>query len=240
MQKVQISIANEKLQGNIFIPPKTDTKAPGVLFIHGWQSAQDRYFGLAQKLSELGFMSLTFDLRGHGKSPGDLAMLSRKDFLDDVVSAYDFLTQSKSADSKNISVVGSSFGAYLGAILSPERKVAQMVLRVPADYPDGGFKEPELRTPEQPRVAEWRATPRDFNLTKSLRAVRNFGGRILIIESEKDELVPHQTVVNYANAVLDKSKLTYVVMKGAPHSLRGHKNFQKEFEQILSRWFLRT
>jgi esterase/lipase len=58
----------------------------------------------------------------------------------------------------------------------------------------------------------------------------------LIIESEKDDSVPHQTILNYVNAVKDKSKLTHILMKGAPHSIKEGK-FRDEVERILVDWF---
>ena len=58
----------------------------------------------------------------------------------------------------------------------------------------------------------------------------------MIIESEKDDVVPHQTVVNYANAVKNRNRLTHTVMKGAPHSIKEGK-FRDKVEKILLNWF---
>ncbi|KKR59827.1 MAG: hypothetical protein UT99_C0023G0001, partial [Candidatus Curtissbacteria bacterium GW2011_GWA2_40_31] len=56
------------------------------------------------------------------------------------------------------------------------------------------------------------------------------------IESEKDTYVPHQTVQNYIDATKDKNKLTYVFMKGAPHSIK-EGPFRDEVERIYIEWF---
>jgi hypothetical protein len=69
-----------------------------------------------------------------------------------------------------------------------------------------------------------------------LEALNNFSGNILVIESEKDELVPHQTIENYLHAVHDVSKLTYTVMKGADHAIHDEK-LRAIYDNILTDWF---
>ena len=59
--------------------------------------------------------------------------------MDDVLAAYDYLSSIDGVDSKNVSAVGSSFGGYLATILSAKRKVRNLALRVPADYPNEAF-----------------------------------------------------------------------------------------------------
>jgi hypothetical protein len=56
------------------------------------------------------------------------------------------------------------------------------------------------------------------------------------MESEKYDRVPHQTIMNYVNAVNNRNKLTHVFMKGAPHSIKEGK-FRNEIERILIKWF---
>ncbi|EKD90068.1 MAG: hypothetical protein ACD_32C00046G0001, partial [uncultured bacterium] len=89
---------------------------------------------------------------------------------------------------------------------------------------------------EIPEIMEWRKKARNPNETYSLQAVNNFDGNVLIIESEYDEYVPHQTIENYKNAVKDKKKLTYVFMKGAPHSIKPGP-FRDKVEKIYLDWF---
>lgn len=238
MQPVQIPSGEIQLSGNLFpSSSKAEGKSPVVLHIHGWKSRQDRAFEISKLLSAMGFICLTFDLRGHGKSPGDIEKFSRKDFLEDCIAAYDFLAEQEGVDKESISVVGSSFGAYLAALLTKERTVSRLVLRVPADYPDEGFEIPKVQA-EDPKKLEWRANPKKWKETAALRAVHDFRGETLVVESEKDESIPHQTVQNYINAVEEEGLLTHVVMKDAPHSLRERPDLQREFEKILVDWMI--
>lgn len=235
MQEVKIPSDAGELAGTLF-RADNPLPQPAALLIHGWTSGQDRMYETAEMLMKRsGITCLTVDLRGHGKTEGDLDTLSRKDFLDDVLAAYDFLVAQEGIDANKIGIIGSSFGAYLAALAVGQRKIAWVVLRVPADYPDEGFEESK-KIANQPNEAEWRGAPKNWDATAALRAIHSFRGKVLIVESEKDELLPQQIVLNYKNAVSDERDVRYVVMKGAPHSLTRHPEFKKEFNEIVFEW----
>ena len=181
--------------------------------------------------TEMGAACLTVDLRGHGKTGGDLELFSRKDFLDDVLAAYDFLTLQENVDKTRMGVVGSSFGGYLAALLTARRSLSWAVLRVPADYPDEGFMESKALAPDD---MGWRYQERAWNTTDALRSVHSFGGKLLIVESEKDEVIPRQTLLNYQDAT--QGSATYITMKNAPHSITRHPDFKREFNQTVLQW----
>ncbi|NNM83916.1 alpha/beta fold hydrolase [Candidatus Parcubacteria bacterium] len=238
MQEVQISTTNGTLSGNFFpAPAATENQHAAALLIHGWKSGQDRMFDTAEMLSKKsGIQCLTFDLRGHGESPGVIDQLSRKNFLDDVLAAYDFLIKQPNVNPNKIGVLGSSFGAYLASLLSARRKIAWMVLRAPADYSDGDLAQPKMLGGDETTVNEWRMQPKNWNATEALRAVHSFKGKILIVESENDDLVPHQTVQNYVDAVSEKRDMQYALMEGAPHSLSKFPDLKKQFNEIVFEW----
>jgi len=242
MTDISFRVAGVELRGKLFRQQISGANA-AILFLHGWTSRQDRYFELADTLAAQGYVCLTFDMRGHGASDGELKALTRVDFLDDAVAAYDLLANTEGVDKARISVVGSSFGSYIATLLSAKRPCAALCLRVPANYPDTGFEEPHLERANayyegvvEEDKKRWKTTVHSFSETSSLRAVHAFGGPILLVESEKDELVPHEIVQSYIDAAPDKNKLTYVFMRGAPHSLNGSDTYKEEFKNILVSW----
>ncbi len=238
-EKIDLSFqsGNVKLKGTLFYPSHKQSKHPAILFVHGWTSERKRSFQYAKALANLGYICLLFDMRGHGTSEGDKNVFTPKDFLDDVLAAYDYLSSVDGVDTKNISAIGSSFGGYLANVLSAKRKVSNLALRVPADYPNEAFyKLKTLFSGKNLKVMAWRNKPKRPKETYSIEALHKFEGNILIIESEKDDTVPHQTIDNYANAAKNKDKLTHVIMKGAPHSMKQGK-FRDEVERILIEWF---
>jgi esterase/lipase len=240
MQEISITGSGRRLQANLFSASTNGhEERPAALLIHGWTSGQNRMFDLAEMLStRSGITSLTFDLSGHGKSEGGIGMLSRKEFLDDVIAAYDVLASQSDVNTSKIGVVGSSFGGYLAALLTEQRNVSWVVMRVPADYPNEGFEEAKIPTAEDERSAtyQWRSAQRDWNTTSALRAIHNFRGKVLLVESGNDDIVPHQTVQNYADAVVEKRDLRYEVMQDAPHSLTKYPELKSRFNELVFEW----
>lgn len=225
MKPVEIISEGQKLQGNIFYPKLLKEKNPAIIFIHGWTSGQYSTTAYANMFRDLGFICLTFDLRGHGESKIDPYTFSRTNFMNDVLSAYDYLVSLKGVDQNNINVVGSSFGGYLAALLTEKRKIKNICMRVPANYTDEDFNVP------------WTNKRFDENGQLSLKSLSSFNGNVLVVESEKDEQVTHETVQNYVDAVKDTAKITFVVMKGAPHSISKDEKRTSEFIAILKDWF---
>lgn len=230
MRRVNIPIGSDTIVGNLF-----EAKKPGgyaFLFIQGWMGGQN--LAAAESLANNGFTSLTYNMRGNKESSGDLAKLSRADFVNDAVEAYDFLAEQVPKGTK-IGVVGSSFGAYTGILLTEKRPVVCLSLRVPADYPDKGYEEPQLPHISLEALWPWRETERGFDDNMAYRALHNFTGPVQIIEAERDESIPHQAVQNYANAVADKSKLEHVTMFGAPHRILTQQ-VSDEYVRNLTNW----
>lgn len=245
MKEVSIPVGDTQIQGTLFVPEE-EGRFPVLLCLHGWTSRQDRYFRIAQQAVERGYVCLTIDLRGHGRSGGNLEELTRQNFLDDVVAAYDFLATVPEVDKNKVVVLGSSYGGYLTALLTAERPCAAIVLRAPADYPDDDFDKPHLSQAnayyediEQDKVV-WRSVVHSPTETRALRAVHAFTQPVLIVESGADDIVPQTILQGFADAVSDKAKLAYVVMENAPHSLSDDPKRQQEFNDITLDWLDRV
>ena len=236
MKKVQFSVGKDKLIGHLFTPKVIRKKHKSVLIVHGWTSNQNRGFHLARALVKKGYIVMTFDMRGHGVSDRKLEDLSRKDFLNDVVSAYDFLARSTGVDQNNIIAIGSSFGGYMVTLLSAKRKIKALVMRVPANYKDEGFTHQYKITQKKKASEAWKNKLHKNTATKSLRALHVFKGNVLIVESGKDELVPSGMVQSYVKAVTSKKKLTYKIMESATHSISQHPTFQRQFRDLVLNW----
>ncbi|MBU1472243.1 alpha/beta fold hydrolase [Patescibacteria group bacterium] len=238
MKQIEFLVNNRILKGTLFSSHNIKAKNPAILFIHGWTSERARSYQYANALTKLGYISFLFDMRGHGESEGDINSYTPKEFFADVLAAYDYLAKVENVDKENISVVGSSFGSYLAALLTTKRNVKRLALRVPADYPNENFNKSKIQSSgsSNPKLVLWRKQIKKSPETFALEAIASFDGEILIIESGKDNSVPHQTIQNYINAINDKNKLTHIVMKNAPHSIK-EGPFRDEVEKILVDWF---
>jgi uncharacterized protein len=229
---LEIVVGGQTIRGNLYSPAEISDK-PALLFIHGWTGKPPEE--VAAMAAERGYYALTFSLRGHNESDGDIHVVTRAGALADAGAAYDFL-QSQVGDVPVV-VVGGSYGGYTAALLSGNRNVAGLSLRVPAGYPDEGFDEPQFgKDHNDASVMEWRSNIQGHNSNKAFGAVYAFAGPVQIIEAGKDELVPHQTVLNYADSVADKDRLEYHLMPDWPHSLGGDPTRIREFQDVLFGW----
>lgn len=72
----------------------------------------------AQVFAEQGVASLSLDLRGHGRSGGDLKEQGFEDQLDDLRRALDVLVAAPGADAARLGLLGFSLGGALAAVLA--------------------------------------------------------------------------------------------------------------------------
>jgi esterase/lipase len=231
MSTIHFTSHGYKLAGNIF-QAGGQSKQLAFLFIQGWQGHQNTQ--AAQRLADLGFTSMTYDMRGNRDSEGNLADFSRADFVSDAVHAYDHLKTHLGKDA-GIGVVGSSFGSYTAVMLSTKREVCCLSLRVPASYPDEGFDEPQLAHAGSDALHTWREKELSYNENRAFKALHDFSGPVQIIEAGADEVVTRQAPQNYAHALAAKTRLSYSIMRNAPHSLVDDQ-LQYEYEQLLTAW----
>ena len=214
--------------------------APGLLFVSGWNpggsgwTPSDICAGLAAK--RLDALCMTLALRGMG-SPGEIAALTRADFLADVTAAYDHLAGLEGVDPDRISVAGESLGSYLACVLSARRPVRALALRVPTDFPDAGFRDVPQERIAGLKSLEWKRQEHSHVESRALDALHAFAGDILIVASERDSLVPMQTTQNYLSSVPDPNKVDYRLMRRAGHGLGPAR--QIEFIRVLLEWLCR-
>lgn len=235
MQATRFAVEGRNLEAALFYPPQVQPQSPAVFFVHGWTSRKENYARRAEALAELGYIALTFDLSGQGASPGALGDFSRQDHLADVVGAFDFLAAHEAVDQDRIGVCGVSYGAYLAAIATGYRPMPWLAMRVPALYPDEAFTTPtaELIASDRDVFKAHRGQTPQTNM--ALRAVSDYTGKLLVVRSGEDELIPKATTDAYV-AAADSNRLTYEVMEGADHSIF-REDWELAFVGILSRWF---
>ena len=229
--RITIAVGSEHIAGTIVTP---DTVVPGILFLHGWGGSQEHYLARAREIAALGCVSLTVDLRGHADKAHQRETVTRDDNLKDALAAYDALASQKLVDPTSIAVVGSSYGGYLAAILTTERPVRWLALRVPALYMDEDWNVPKQSLDREAlRAYRSREVPPSEN--RALAACAAFKGDVLIVESERDTTVPHPAIESYVEASRHAHSLTYRVIEGADHGL-SEERWQRAYTSILVNW----
>ncbi len=230
-EAVAIHAEGRHLAGTLVSP---STLIPGVLFVHGWGGSQEKYLARARQIAALGCVCLTFEPRGVARGDPEHGTVTREENLRDILAAYDLLASQPGVDTGAIGVVGSSYGGYLGAVLTSLRPVRWLALRVPALYKDEDWVLPK-RALDRDELAAYRRRPVDASENRALGACAAFRGDVLIVESEHDNVVPHPVIANYMAAFERAHSLTYRVIAGADHGL-SEKPWQQAYTSLLVRW----
>lgn len=228
---IDIDVDDQCLVGTLAAPA---TVLPGLLFLHGWGGSQGQDLNLARDIAALGCVCLTFDLRGHAANRDRFQGVTREDNLRDALAAYDVLAAHPEVDKSTIAVVGSSYGAYLATILSALRPVRWLSLRVPALYRDEDWHRPKGQL-DRKDLASYRSGPVSLDANRALKASAGFTGDVLLVESEHDDLIPHQTILSYRAAFVAVRSLTYRVIQGADHALSSEAH-RHAYNAILLNW----
>jgi uncharacterized protein len=153
-ESVKIPSAGLKLSGNVRVPdgPRASEKRAAFLVLHGFGSNKDSSNVLAptKMLTELGYVTLRFSMRGCGDSEGEFGRVICLEQVEDTRNALTFLAGHPAVDAERIAVVGSSFG---GAVAVYSGGVDE---RIAAVISNGGWGDGERKFRGQHRSPqEW-------------------------------------------------------------------------------------
>jgi uncharacterized protein len=219
MKTIKIATTGRrKIEGTLFIPKRSRTARPGALFLHGWGGDRQRQLLPAKLLSDLGFVSLAVDLRGHGKTRRLGQSVSAYDNLKDALAAYDFLASRKNVNKDLMLVAGYSYGGFLAVLVSAERNVRWLALRSPALYRDKDMFIPKAAIKRRGLMAFRRRqlSPSD---ALGLRASTGIRAHVLVIEADRDRVIPRQQVRNYLRALRQAESVKHRIIHEADHAM---------------------
>ena len=184
-----------------FIPARDGAPGPGMVLVHGWESARDRTLPMALFLHAAGFHILTFDVRGNGANPAEERPVSAGEFGADALAAFRTMLARPEITIGGIS--GHSMGG-IGAILAAAadpRVGALVASSSPADpyrLTRQTFRLARLPIPDPIAYPlAWLTTHvylhprghvvRDVNATA---AIARYRGPILLAHGDLDAVVP--------------------------------------------------
>jgi len=219
-----------------FIPARGGQPGPGVVLVHGWESARDRTLPMARFLHAAGFHCLTFDVRGHGANPAESLPLTGGEFGADTAAAFAALMARPEVTVGAIS--GHSMGA-IGAIIA-----AAADLRVAGLVATSSPADPYRLTRQTFRLAHlpipdpiayplaWLTTrvylrPRGHRVPdiSSTAAIVRYRGPVLLIHGDQDAVVPVGHLGRLADAVRaarrnnpEAAPVETMVIPGGQHS----------------------
>lgn len=182
IEEVSIPVKSEKMSGLLYVPKSTGDKLPSVIIFHGRGSSKKRYMDRAQALSEKGFLTLVFDFRGCGESEGNFNKQTIAMGFEDAVAAYEFLKKHSFCNPNRLGVLGGSFGGYQAVLVSGQFSIQSLILAAPAIYQDEWWDiVPESMDPMRTGLYRQQS---GFEKTKAIGIIRNYTGKLLIVEQE--------------------------------------------------------
>jgi len=104
------------ISGNIF-----GTGSKWVILSHMYPTDQTSWFGFARELADKGYIVLTYDFRGYGKSGGDKDI---PNIYKDLEAALNFVKQ---YDTEEIFLIGASMGGTASLIVASKEEVDGVV-----------------------------------------------------------------------------------------------------------------
>ena len=112
-QPVSFYSEGTKLDGDLFLPDglRSGEKRAGIVLCHGYTGVKDLYLpDNAAELNRTGYVVLTFDYKGWGKSEGARSRLAPFSRVADVQAAITFLGLQPQCDKHRIGIYGTSYG----------------------------------------------------------------------------------------------------------------------------------
>jgi pimeloyl-ACP methyl ester carboxylesterase len=237
-----------------FIPARDGAPGPGVLLIHGWESARDRMLPNALVLHAAGFHVLTLDVRGHGASLAESLPISGGEFGLDAAAGIAALRARPEVTT--VGVLGHSMGG-VGTVLAAADSQpvdALVVVSAPADpvrLTRQTFRLAGIRLPDPVAYPlAWLTTqvyvrPRRHVVRRisSPGAIRRYHGPLLLVHGDEDRVIPlsHHTRLA-AEARRGRASLatpapieTLIVPGGAHSWLYEHEVYRRRIAAFLSR-----
>jgi dipeptidyl aminopeptidase/acylaminoacyl peptidase len=231
---VVIRAGRRRLAGKLLVPDSG--RHPGLLFVHGWGASQRQDIGKAKRLAGRGFACLTFNLTGHGRARHHVETVTRAENLAEVLAAYDVLTGSAGVDPERIGVIGNSYGGYLATLATAERKVRWLALQAPAIYKDQDFDRPKRELNLDPDLPTFRRRVIRPEDNIALERASRFRGDVLVVESEADDVIPRQVILNYLTAFhVAAASVAHELLRGADHGLSA-RAWRSAYGSLLVNW----
>jgi fermentation-respiration switch protein FrsA (DUF1100 family) len=102
-----------RLVGDVFFPADLapGRPRPGIVLCHGYTGIKDLYLpDNAQRLTQAGYVAMTFDYKGWGDSAGPRSRLAPYSRVADVQAALTFLAALPEVDPERLGLYGTSYG----------------------------------------------------------------------------------------------------------------------------------
>jgi len=171
-----------------------------VLFSHGNAGNLLHRFGKIEKMCKAGFDVFIYDYRGYGRSEGSPTVAGA---ISDGKTALQWLLDEKKISSTDIVLYGESLGTGVAAELLRESD-----LRFAAVVHESGFASLSAMAGRRIPLIGSFILKRDMPTSET---IKNYHGRLLVIHSRKDGVIPYSDSEIIYNACPSSHKTLYTI-----------------------------
>ncbi|MGI5837745.1 MAG: alpha/beta hydrolase [Chloroflexota bacterium] len=225
---VSVSIPNGyiHLAGHLYLPEgeSDNSKSPGVAVCHGLGSQKENHADFARLLQARGFAVLTFDLRGHGESEGELD----DGVTSDLPAAVEYLAGRPEVDPSRIAVRGSSLGGQMAIHAGATSDLVHAVVAICPAHESLRLeweKDPAFEAAVRDLANRIRLNRQGF--TRHLQrhdvmdSVKRIAPRpLLLVHCRGDETIPYQLSEKLLDAAGESGELW--LLEGGSHKSAQH------------------
>jgi dienelactone hydrolase len=207
--------------------------SPGLLVLPGWDDdGQQQFTALQGALQPKGWTCRRANLPDSDWPATKREATSREDAMRQAMD--DYYALSRSLNGGPAVVLGFSFGAYIGAYLAGARPVRGLVLRSPALYPDEDWATPKEDLDKRD-LAEYRQRIHAPCENGALGSCARFEGDVLLVDSERDQVIPQPVISSYKAAFVRARSVTRYTLKEADHQLSDPR-WQTAYRGVVLSW----
>jgi fermentation-respiration switch protein FrsA (DUF1100 family) len=210
--------------------PLPDPPWPGIVILHGAGSRKENHADFARLAAASGWAALSFDVRGHGSSEGEMSPGA----VEDVIRMVRLLAATGGVDPSRIALRGSSMGGFLAlhaAAIADE--VAGVIAICPAgeEHLRRGLRrgELEMRIADPAGMEAWLA---EHDLRDAVEWIA--GRPLLLLHAEGDDQIPSEWSQELYEHAAEPCKL--VLVPGGNHRSLQH---DPELQGMALRWLER-
>jgi uncharacterized protein len=220
------------LRGMLHLPEGAtkEHSVPAVVFFHGFTGDRIEshwiFVNTSRALAQAGIASLRFDFYGSGESEGQFTEMTLQGEIADAEDAVRFLRLQAGVDPRRIGLCGFSMGGSIAAIIAAPVQANAVVLWSAVAHMDhlrrvlqkngkpiadtDGYLEFDAREVSS-------AFLNHLDEVDPVEAISRYAGPVLIIQPEKDEVVPLSHADDLFQAARTKDKEKFIVA-GANHT----------------------
>ncbi len=216
-ERIEIKYKNDTIVGGLYSYGEYDGNKL-VVFSHGMESCKESYMQEIGYLCHNGFLVLAFDYLGTNESTGKIEGFGTSLKSLDIVINY--IKSNDQLKNKEIYVMGHSWGGYAALnIVSLHKDIKRVLALAPAVsfysmlrnmYKRGPIISLMLLLVDRIKLGR-------YSTKNGYKSLKNYNGRILLVQSKDDNMVSYSSSVGYLKDKLGE-KAEYIIMDDRKHN----------------------